>query len=209
MKVLSLLRHAKSEWDDPSLTDFQRPLNGRGREAARAMGREMQRLGLAFDCIIASPAARVTETIDGLEEGYGALTPTYDERVYLASIDTLLEIVRDADDRCETLLIVGHNPGILASELAQVLHLHRATLSGIIRRLRGSGYLDGTVNQTDGRRVGLTLTAPGRAINRQRAGTFEEAVRRLLASTPTRDRLATERVLVRLGAELRAIAEAS
>ncbi|HEX5108573.1 MAG TPA: MarR family transcriptional regulator [Vicinamibacterales bacterium] len=108
-----------------------------------------------------------------------------------------------------SLLLVGHNPGILASELAQVLHLHRATLSGIIRRLRGSGYLDGTVNQTDGRRVGLTLTAPGRAINRQRAGTFEEAVRRLLASTPTRDRLATERVLVRLGAELRAIAEAS
>jgi MarR family transcriptional regulator, organic hydroperoxide resistance regulator len=106
-----------------------------------------------------------------------------------------------------SLLLVGHNPGILASELARVLHLHRATLSGIIRRLRASGYLDGTVNKTDGRRVSLTLTASGRAINRQRAGTFEEAVRRLIASTRQRDRVATERVLARLGAELCAIAE--
>ena len=106
-----------------------------------------------------------------------------------------------------SLLLVGHNPGILASELAAVLHLHRATLSGIVRRLRTSGYLEGTVNSRDGRRVGLTLTESGQAINRRRAGTFEEAVRRLMASTPERDRMATERVLARLGAELRAIAE--
>lgn len=112
MKRLSLLRHAKSEWDDPSLTDFQRPLNGRGREAARTMGREMQRLGLAFDCIVASPAARVTETIDGLEHSYGTLAPCYDERVYLASVETLLEIVRATDNGCDTLLLVGHNPGM-------------------------------------------------------------------------------------------------
>jgi DNA-binding MarR family transcriptional regulator len=102
---------------------------------------------------------------------------------------------------------VGSNPGILASELAAVLHLHRATLSGIVRRLRTSGYLEGTVNQRDGRRVSLTLTESGRAINRQRAGTFEEAVRRLVASTSRSDRVTTERVLSRLGAELRAIAE--
>ena len=112
MKRLSLLRHAKSEWDDPSLTDFQRPLSGRGRHAARAMGREMQALGIAWDCIVASPAARVTETVDGLEESYGSLDVRYDEEVYLASVETLLAIVHAADDACGTLLLVGHNPGM-------------------------------------------------------------------------------------------------
>jgi len=111
MKTLTLLRHAKSGWDDPALTDFQRPLNGRGRAAARAMGSELKRLGLVFDCVLASPAARVTETIDGLAESYGQLDPHYDERLYLASTETLLGLVRATADSCATLLIVGHNPG--------------------------------------------------------------------------------------------------
>jgi len=111
MKTLTLLRHAKSGWDDPALTDFQRPLNARGRAAARAMGAELKRLGLAFDCVLASPAARVTETIDGLAESYGPLAPVYDERLYLASPETLLGLVRAAADGCATLLVVGHNPG--------------------------------------------------------------------------------------------------
>jgi phosphohistidine phosphatase len=112
MKSLTLLRHAKSDWDDPALSDFDRPLNGRGRNAARAMGREMRALGLAWDRIVASPAARVTETIDGLIESYGPLAPVYDEAVYLASLETLLDIVRATDGADETLLLVGHNPGM-------------------------------------------------------------------------------------------------
>ena len=112
MKTLTLLRHAKSGWDDPSLSDFARPLNARGREAARAMGRELRALGLAWDRIIASPAARVTETIDGLRESYGPIAPVYDETIYLASLDALLDIVRATDDACATLLVVGHNPGM-------------------------------------------------------------------------------------------------
>ena len=92
MKTLTLLRHAKSGWDDPALSDFDRPLNARGRSAARAMGHEMRALGLGWDRIVASPAARVTETIDGLAESYGPLAPVYDEAVYLASIETLLDM---------------------------------------------------------------------------------------------------------------------
>jgi phosphohistidine phosphatase len=112
MKTLTLLRHAKSGWEDSSLTDFQRTLNARGREAALAMGAELKRLGLAWDCILASPAARVTETIDGLAETYGALRPVYEERVYLAPVEALLAMVRAAADSCGRLLIVGHNPGL-------------------------------------------------------------------------------------------------
>jgi len=112
MKTLTLLRHAKSGWEDSSLSDFERPLNARGRSGARAMGREMRALGLGWDRIVASPAARVTETIDGLIESYGPLAPVYDEDIYLASLDTLLEIVRATDDAHATLLLIGHNPGM-------------------------------------------------------------------------------------------------
>ena len=128
MKVLALLRHAKSGWDDPSLADFDRPLNARGREAARAMGRAMRELGLAYDRILASPAARVTETIDGLAETWGPLAPCFDQRVYLASPEALLEIVRATDDRHARLLLVGHNPGMerLALLLSRGGPLHDA-----------------------------------------------------------------------------------
>ena len=128
MKTLTLLRHAKSGWDDPLLSDFERPLNARGRGAARAMGRELRALGLAWDRVIASPAARVTETLGGLEESYGTLDPVYDESVYLASLDTLLALVRATDDAHATLLIVGHNPGMerLALLLSRGGPLHDA-----------------------------------------------------------------------------------
>jgi phosphohistidine phosphatase len=113
MKILTLLRHAKSTWDDPVARDFDRPLNERGRRAARTIGREMQAQGLEFDQVIASPAVRVIETLADVEDGYGQpLNPAFDKRIYLASKETLLDIVQSADDRAERLLIVGHNPGL-------------------------------------------------------------------------------------------------
>lgn len=112
MKILTLLRHAKSDWEDPSQRDFDRPLNARGREAAAAMGGELHRLGLAFDRIAASPSRRTTETMERLAETYGSLPLVYDERVYLASVPTLLRIVHEADDAHDRLMIVGHNPGM-------------------------------------------------------------------------------------------------
>jgi MarR family transcriptional regulator, organic hydroperoxide resistance regulator len=105
------------------------------------------------------------------------------------------------------LLLIGRNPGILASELASVLHLHRGTLSGVVRRLEAAGYVERTVDTRDARRAGLTLTATGRAVNRRRAGTFEDAVRRVLGSIQPADRAAADHVLIRLGAELRAVGD--
>jgi phosphohistidine phosphatase len=112
MKVLTLLRHAKSGWDDPALRDFDRPLNPRGRRAARTVGREMRRLGLVFDRVVASPARRVVETLDEVADSYGALDPHYDERLYLASPETLLEVAHGAPDATLRLLLVAHNPGL-------------------------------------------------------------------------------------------------
>jgi phosphohistidine phosphatase len=119
MKILTLLRHAKSGWDDPVARDFDRPLNPRGRRAARTIGREMKAQGLAFDLVMASPARRVIETLEEVAAAYGALGPEYDRRVYLASTVTLLEIVRATPDAVERLLLVGHNPGL--EELALCL----------------------------------------------------------------------------------------
>jgi phosphohistidine phosphatase len=113
MKTLTLLRHAKSSWGDPALADFDRRLNARGQAAARAMGREMRRLGLGFDRVLASPAARVIETLRELAQGYGGAVPTdCDDRLYLASAERLLAIVREADDKAHRLLLAAHNPGL-------------------------------------------------------------------------------------------------
>ena len=113
MKTLTLLRHAKSSWDDAVARDFDRPLNQRGRRAARIVGREMRAQALEFDQVIASPAVRVIETIAELSEGYGGpIRPVYDERIYLASASTLLDMVHEASDGADRLLMVGHSPGL-------------------------------------------------------------------------------------------------
>jgi phosphohistidine phosphatase len=118
MKTLTLLRHAKSTWDDPVARDFDRPLNRRGRRAAQTVGREMRVLGLRFDHVIASPAVRVRETLEEVALGYGkALEPAFDQRIYLASLETLLELAQATSDDVTRLLVVGHNPGLEALAL--------------------------------------------------------------------------------------------
>jgi phosphohistidine phosphatase len=112
MKTLTLLRHAKSGWDDPVTRDFDRPLNERGRRAARTVGAEMKAQRLAFDLVLASPARRVVETLEEIAAGFGPVEPEYDERLYLAPAATLLDIVRHAPQAAQRLLLVGHNPGL-------------------------------------------------------------------------------------------------
>ncbi len=113
MKTLTLLRHAKSGWDDPVARDFDRPLNAKGIRAAMAMGRKAAEDGLAADRLIASPAARVQQTLDAFFEGLGrTIEPIWDRRIYLASSSTLLDIIRETPAEVESLMLVGHNPGL-------------------------------------------------------------------------------------------------
>ncbi len=112
-KKLTLLRHAKSGWDDPVARDFDRPLNKRGEKAAQVIGGWMKTQGLSFDHIIASPAARVIETLDHVARSYGKrIEPTWDRRVYLASSATLMDALREVDDSAGSVLMIGHNPGL-------------------------------------------------------------------------------------------------
>jgi len=103
------------------------------------------------------------------------------------------------------LLLIASRPGILASDLATTLHLHRGTMSGILRRLERAGFITRTLDPDDRRRSGLHITAAGTRRIRSRAGTVELAVRRVLTGTSAAEREAAERVLRRLQHELNAI----
>ena len=113
MKTLTLLRHAKSGWDDQHLRDLDRTLNGKGRRAARIIGRHLAAEALAFDRVLASPAVRVRETLAAVETGLGRpLAPEWDRALYLAPAEAMLEMVRALPGDAARVLVVGHNPGI-------------------------------------------------------------------------------------------------
>jgi phosphohistidine phosphatase len=113
VKTLTLLRHAKSGADMSVARDFDRPLNAKGARAAETVGRYLKREKTGFDLVIASPALRVTETLDHVAIGYGeTLAPHWDRRLYLASAGTLLDAIQETPDDHASLLLAGHNPGL-------------------------------------------------------------------------------------------------
>ena len=113
MKILTLLRHAKSDWSDRSMRDFDRPINERGVRGAAAIGHCLAERETVFDLILASPAVRVVETLDRLQPAYGrSLNPEWDRRIYLASSVTLMDVLRSVEDDPGHVLMVGHNPGL-------------------------------------------------------------------------------------------------
>ena len=115
MKILALFRHAKTERDSASGRDFDRVLTDRGQSDAKRVGTEIRDLGMRFDRVLASPATRSVETV----EGAGLPSPNYDQRIYDASAGGLLAIVQEAGVGVDRLILVGHNPGFerLASRL--------------------------------------------------------------------------------------------
>jgi phosphohistidine phosphatase len=113
MKVLYLLRHAKSSWDDPSLADFDRPLNERGVRATGLVARFMEDNGLRPDYVVSSPAARAKTTALYVAGAGGIDRPVrHDARVYEARPLDLLKVVSEADESAGELMLVGHNPGL-------------------------------------------------------------------------------------------------
>lgn len=113
MKTLGLFRHAKSDWHDARARDFDRPLNARGRKGARLMAHHIQDLGRKWDRIIASPAVRVAETIElGAKALNMPVAVNWDRRIYLASSATLLDLLHEQDDTADSILMIGHNPGL-------------------------------------------------------------------------------------------------
>ena len=124
MKRLYLLRHAKSSWDDDSLSDVERPLNKRGLRDAPMMGKRFRAHGYLPDRIVSSGAVRADATARAVayELGYPVASIAREDALYLAGPATLLEIVRRADDTLGSLMLVGHNPGM--TDFANTLSDH-------------------------------------------------------------------------------------
>jgi phosphohistidine phosphatase len=113
MKTLMIMRHAKSSWDDASLSDFDRPLNKRGKEAAPFMGKFLAGKGLTVDLILSSPAKRAKETAELVKQAANWSTPVeFNDHIYEASPQTLYSILSKVNDELVSLMIVGHNPGM-------------------------------------------------------------------------------------------------
>jgi phosphohistidine phosphatase len=120
MKTLLLLRHAKSSRKDNGVRDFDRPLNQRGLKTAPSIGRLMRKRKLQPDLVLSSPAERARQTTQLVIEAAGLKTELrYDERIYEASVERLLEVVSQLDDETGIVMLVGHNPGL--EELLEML----------------------------------------------------------------------------------------
>jgi len=113
MKTLILLRHAKSRWDDASLSDHDRPLNKRGRAAAPVMARWLAAQGLIPERIICSSAARTRETVQRMAtEVAGLPEPEVLPALYHAEPPTMLQLVRSLPDAASRVMLVAHEPGL-------------------------------------------------------------------------------------------------
>jgi len=114
MQTLMLLRHAKSSWDDSSLPDAERPLNERGMRDAPRVGNWMYQQKLKRpDALVCSPAVRTRQTMKLVVQAAGIQCPArLDERIYQASVADLLDVIKDAPETCDCLMLIGHNPGI-------------------------------------------------------------------------------------------------
>lgn len=121
MKIVLILRHAKSAWGQPGIDDHERPLNRRGERAAEAMAEHIVRHAPRPDLILCSTAVRTRQTLAPLVHRLSAPAPpiALEKSLYLASEETLLERLRALPDNVGTVLMIGHNEGI--GELADAL----------------------------------------------------------------------------------------
>lgn len=119
-RLIYLLRHAKSSWDEPELLDHERPLARRGRKAVVLLGEHFREAGVAPRLVLCSSAVRAVQTLEGVRGGLPPGTPAEIEAdLYAASGASLLGRLRRLPEELASVMLVGHNPGIedLAAEL--------------------------------------------------------------------------------------------
>jgi phosphohistidine phosphatase len=129
--TLLLLRHAKSSWADPSLPDIERPLAPRGEKAARAIARYLLEKRVRPELVLCSTSQRTRQTLQAIEPSLGRNVPVeYVQELYGASAEELLARIKTVPSEVDTLLLIGHNPGM------QDLALRLAGRGARLERLR-------------------------------------------------------------------------
>lgn len=123
MKILTLVRHAKSSWKHPELADLQRPLNRRGQRDAPRMGSRLAAQQIRPQIIISSPAVRAVTTAEVIASELDGQPAEIiiDKRIFHAYSGQLLDVIRGFDASLHHVMLVGHNPGLtnLVEQLAQ------------------------------------------------------------------------------------------
>jgi phosphohistidine phosphatase len=113
MKKLFLIRHAKSDWSNHHLEDFDRPLNDRGKKNAAMMGKILKTKKIYPDLIISSPAYRARETTKRIVKKLNYYDEVmYNEHLYEATLGAILEIMNFIEDEYDDVFIIGHNPSL-------------------------------------------------------------------------------------------------
>ena len=121
---LILMRHAKSDWNNPDLEDFERPLNQRGTEAAKLIGQWLAAKNILPECVLCSSATRTRETCR-IVTGQLCLSANvhFSDRLYLASAETMFQSL-SLCSRSSPAMLIAHNPG--TAILAHILAKHPA-----------------------------------------------------------------------------------
>jgi phosphohistidine phosphatase len=112
VRVVYLLRHAKSSWKEPIQLDSDRPLAPRGRRAARAMADHLRREGLQPSLILCSPARRTRETLELVSGALPGVAARVEDELYGAGEKDLLARLRKLPGTVTSVLLIGHNPGL-------------------------------------------------------------------------------------------------
>jgi phosphohistidine phosphatase len=143
MHQLLLMRHAKSQWDDPTMTDHARPLNARGRQAAAAMGHALRHLGLTPDMVLISSSRRTLQTLEALTpwEETPLIEPM--DALYLAGVPALVQIIAGVAETVRSVLLIGHNPGL--HDLSVALAGGEAAVAASPFRRLGDGFPTGAL----------------------------------------------------------------
>lgn len=112
MKKIYLIRHAKSSWSEEGMSDFDRPLNKRGKKDLPFMANRLKEFGIKPDLILSSTAKRAQKSARGIAEtiGYSVDKISYDESLYDSSYTTYRYLLDSLDDKLDSLFIVAHNP---------------------------------------------------------------------------------------------------
>jgi phosphohistidine phosphatase len=136
MKTLWLLRHAKASVGGDGLADRDRPLTGRGRDAAARIGRHLAECGSSPDLVLCSPSLRTRETLEAVEEELGtALATEFEDELYLASERELEARIKQVPDDAASVLVVGHNPGMAELALRLAVRGDRDALAELRRKV--------------------------------------------------------------------------
>lgn len=146
MKTLLILRHAKSSWDNPNLTDYDRPLNKRGKRDAPRMGNHLEEQGLVPDRILTSSAKRARKTANKVAKACsfnGKVTQI--EKFYHAPLGVYLETLQSISEKHQRVMVVGHNPTMeqLVRQLTkEIVTMPTAALSHIELPIQNWKFLD-------------------------------------------------------------------